>query len=155
MTFKFTVDTEFMRAEYSEGYKARMGHSVESLLEGDCIPSNGKNEYGILYLLEFVINGRVVVKVGVTQRSSIEERTAQILVSFFKVYRFFPYVRPKRYKRCEDPYGLEAKIKSHFKDHKTKFKKSFNGSSECFDISLDDAVSLYDSLIEEQRNKGK
>ena len=101
---------------------------------------------GILYLVVFHIDGKDLVKIGVTTRT-IEERVAEILVSAFKTYREFPYCRPKRFRRTSNIFEKEALLHTYFKSKQYTPVKSFSGSSEFFDIPLDDAVAAYEQLL--------
>lgn len=159
MGFKFTVSTESVRKdaqkELEQSHRANEGRSVAYLLEDDTIPdfNDGKDVFGIVYILHFIINDKEVVKVGVTQRDKVNDRVLEILDSFFTQYRFYPYCRPKRFQRVERPYQIEAKIKAAFKNNKAKFKKKFSGSSEFFFTDLDKVVELYEQIVKENKNK--
>ena len=52
-----------------------------------------EEDVGILYLVYFELDGKQLVKIGVTART-IEERVSEILISIFKKYREFPYCKP-------------------------------------------------------------
>lgn len=159
MGFTFKVNTEQVRQdamkELSESHRANEGRSVAYLLEDDHIPdhNDGKDVFGIVYILHFIINDKEVVKVGVTQRDKVNYRVLEIIDSFFTQYRFYPYVYPKRFQRVERPYQIEAAIKKAFKDDKVPFKKSFSGSSEFFFTDLGTVVELYEKLVKENKNK--
>ena len=101
---------------------------------------------GILYLVHFKIEDLDLVKIGVTTRT-IEERVAEILVSIFKRYREFPYCRPKRFRTTENVYEKEATLHQYFEPHKHTFTKKFSGSTEFFNIPLDNAVVVYEDLL--------
>lgn len=103
---------------------------------------------GILYILVMDIDGEVVYKVGVTQRDKIEERVCEILTSFFKSYRYFPWTRPKRFKKTDDVYEKETKMHKYLKEYQYKPEKRFGGSTELFTgIALDTLVDLYEKII--------
>lgn len=153
------VNTEQVRKdaekELRESHRANEGKSVEYLLEDDTIPdfNDGKDVFGIVYLLELQNReGRKFVKIGVTERS-IKERMSEILMSFFNQYRYSPQCYPKRFTRTERPYQIEKFLKDHFADRQVKVEKKFSGSTEIFDVPLDEVVELYDKLIKEQKNK--
>lgn len=102
---------------------------------------------GILYVVLFAIDNKELVKIGVTTRS-IEDRISEILVSIFKTYREFPYCRPKRFRATEDVYTKESILHDYFKEKRYTPLKQFNGSTEFFDVSLDDVVKAYENLLE-------
>jgi hypothetical protein len=101
---------------------------------------------GILYLVLFELDGKQLVKIGVTTRA-IEDRVSEILVSIFKKYREFCYCRPKRFTKTTNMFEKEATLHRYFKKYKYTPVKPFSGSSEFFDIPLDDAVAAYERLL--------
>lgn len=105
------------------------------------------NKEGILYLLDMVVDDKSVVKIGVTSRK-IEDRVCEILTSHFHAYRFFCYCRPKRYRKVDNPYEKEAELLRYFSNRKYKSEKTFSGSSELVDVPLDEAVTVYERLLD-------
>lgn len=106
----------------------------------------GKTD-GIVYLLELHLEDKVLVKIGITSRSRIEDRVAEILVSIFKSYRFFPYCRPKRFKKTTDIAAKESMLHEYFKDRQYITEHQWGGSTEVFDIPLDEAVEMYERVL--------
>lgn len=106
-----------------------------------------EEDVGTLYLVLFELEGKELVKIGVTSRN-IEDRVAEILVSIFKKYREFPRAYPKRFRKVPNVYEKEAMLHKHFKDLNYKTEKKFSGSTEFFEVPLDDAVVVYESLID-------
>lgn len=106
-----------------------------------------KEAAGILYILVMEIDGTAVYKIGVTQRK-IEERVVEILASFFKSYRYFPWTRPKRFKSTSNVYSKEALLHRYYKKYKYTPEHVFGGSSEFFTgIELDELVDVYERCI--------
>ena len=105
-----------------------------------------KEGLDILYIVHFNLDGKDLVKIGVTSRN-IEDRVSEILVSIFKKYREFPYCRPKRFQKTEAVYEKEALLHKHFKEYSYTPKKKFSGSTEFFDIPLDTVVTAYENLL--------
>jgi hypothetical protein len=105
-----------------------------------------KKDYGLLYIVQIEIEDKSLVKIGVTTRT-IEERVAEILVSIFKQYRKFPAAYPKRFREVGKVYEKEAILHEYFKSCRYKPQKVFSGSTEFFDISLDEAVDAYEELL--------
>jgi hypothetical protein len=101
---------------------------------------------GILYILLVELEGKSLVKIGVTHRT-IEDRVVEILTSIFKKYREFPYCRPKRFKVTTDIYGKEKILHRMFEDKKYKTAKKFSGHTEFFDMPLEEAVAAYEKLL--------
>ena len=104
---------------------------------------------GILYILEIEVDGKLVVKVGLTRRDNICERVCEITTSYFQQYRHFPYVRPKRFRQVVNVYAKEQYILKCFRDKKYKSEKKFSGCEELLDVDVDQVVQVYEQLIEE------
>lgn len=106
---------------------------------------------GILYVLVVRLDcGTEVYKVGVTKRK-IEERVAEILTSFWRSYRYFPYCYPKKFGATEEVYSKEAKMHKELEEFSYKFDKSFGGHTEFFSgIPLDVLLEKYESVINEK-----
>jgi hypothetical protein len=109
-----------------------------------------KNKKGIVYLLHMDVDGKRVVKIGVTSRAKIEERVCEILTSYFKSYREFSYCRPKRFGKTTDIYEKEALLHKYFEDRSYESEKKFDGCSEYFDISIEEAVDVYEMVVKEE-----
>ena len=104
----------------------------------------------ILYLLEIMVGDLQVIKIGVTCRK-IEDRVCEILTSFFKSYRYFPYLRPKRFRKTTDVYEKEAKLLEHFKEYKYEPDSRFSGSTELISgVDLDVVVEEYERLLNDE-----
>lgn len=105
-----------------------------------------KSKAGILYILVFRLKcGLEVVKIGITTRS-IEERMAEVLISFFLQYRYVPECTPKRFTRLEDVADKEKQMHKEFSEYSYEFDKKFSGFSEFFTgVELDTLVDYYDT----------
>ena len=101
---------------------------------------------GILYVILVELEDKQLVKIGVTHRR-IEERVSEILSDIFRKYRFFPFCKPKRFRTTSTPYEKEKALHKHFSAHKYKPAKKFNGSTEFFDVPLEDVVVVYDKVV--------
>lgn len=101
---------------------------------------------GILYLLEMHLEGKVLVKIGVTSRK-IEDRVVEILTSYFYKYREFPYTRPKRFRETENVYSKETILHEYFSEYQYIPEFKFSGSTEIFDVDLDIVVKAYEYLL--------
>ena len=102
--------------------------------------------YGTLYLVYFELDGKSLVKIGVTARK-VEDRVSEILVSIFKKYREFPYCRPKRFQKTADMFDKEAVLHQFFAAYHYTPDKVFSGSTEFFDLPIDIAVAAYEQLL--------
>lgn len=108
--------------------------------------SSKKDNEGILYLVTFELEGKTLVKIGVTTRS-IEERVSEILVGIFKGYRLFPYCKPKRFRKTTDFVRKEADLHKYFSSYRYTTEHKFGGSTEFFEVPEDEAVSVYERLL--------
>ena len=108
-----------------------------------------KETKGILYVLVMRLDcGKEFYKIGVTQRSKIEERVAEIVTGFFIKYRYFPYCYPKRFKSTEDVYAKEAVLHNKFKEFKYETEYKFGGSTEMFaGLALEEILEAYENII--------
>jgi hypothetical protein len=106
-----------------------------------------EEDIGILYLVYFRLDDKDLVKIGVTTRN-IEDRVSEILVSMFKTYREFPYCRPKRFRKTCYVFEKEALLHRHFKDYIFIPIKPFSGSTEFFEVPLEEVVLVYENLLE-------
>ncbi len=106
-----------------------------------------EDDLGILYLVEFELEGRTLIKIGVTTRK-IEDRMTEILSSIFKKYREFPYCRPKRFRQTDHVYEKEAILHEYFKEYSYTPAKKFSGSTEFFEMELANAVKVYEDLLD-------
>jgi len=100
---------------------------------------------GILYVLHIELEGKSLVKIGMTTRN-IEDRVSEILISIFKKYREFPYCRPHRFTKVTDVMSKEKEMHKKFSSHKFKTSKRFSGSTEFFEVPVDSVVKVYDKL---------
>jgi hypothetical protein len=103
---------------------------------------------GIVYVLEIDLEGKKLVKVGLTQRPRVEDRVCEILVSIWKRYRVFPQCTVKRYRSFDNPAAIEKRLHKELKEFRYETKFSFSGSTEFFDVPLNDVVSLYEDVTD-------
>lgn len=112
------------------------------------VKHNKAPKEGLLYILQFNIDGRLVVKIGITTRSDISERVCEILTAMFKCYRRFWYCYPKRFRKVTDPYDKEQVLLKWFADRKADLGVKFAGSSEFVDVPLEEVVAAYEWLLD-------
>ena len=102
----------------------------------------------ILYLLELTIDGQDVYKIGITTRN-IEQRVCEILSSHFGSYRYFPYCRPKRFRKTTNAYEYEQLLLDYFKEFKFTPYSKFSGSTELLSgLELEVIVQAYETLYD-------
>jgi len=101
---------------------------------------------GLLYLLEIDVEGKMVQKIGITRRN-IEDRVCEITASYFKAWRYFPYVRPKRFRQVDNVLKKEAMLLEFFKDYRYEVRKKFGGFSEIIDVDdIGFVVKVYEEV---------
>jgi hypothetical protein len=105
-----------------------------------------EEDVGILYVVHFKLEDKDLVKIGVTSRN-IEDRVSEILIGIFKKYREFPYCRPKRFRKTGNVYEKEAQLHQYFKERSYEPKNKFSGSTEFFDVPLEEVVEVYEQLL--------
>ena len=103
---------------------------------------------GIVYVLEFELEGKKLGKVGFTSRPKVEDRVCEILVSIWKRYRVFPSCYVKKYRTFDDPLAIERSLHKLLVDYKHTTKFVFSGSTEFFDVPLEEVVKLYDEITD-------
>lgn len=101
---------------------------------------------GILYVLEIELEGKKLVKVGVTERD-VEVRVCEILTSIWKRYREFPRCYPKRFRVVVDVYGKEAEMHRRLEMYRYVTEHVFSGHTEMFLVDLDLVVEEYEKVI--------
>ena len=108
-----------------------------------------KNTDGIVYILEMVVDGIDVVKIGVTGRANVDDRCLEILTSYKSQYRHFCYLKPKRYRKTSDIYEKEKVLHNYFKECSYTPEKRFGGSSEIFLIGdKEHLLDMYVKVLE-------
>lgn len=110
-----------------------------------------KDPDGILYVVRFDLEGKKLVKIGITTKT-IEERVSNILVDIFKVYRAFPYCKPKRFTRTTEILSKEKQLHEHFDAYRYTPEKKFGGCTEFFNVPLSEVVVVYDELLGKVKN---
>lgn len=101
---------------------------------------------GIVYILELELEDKKLIKIGMTKKR-VETRVCEILTSIWKRYRVFPSCYVKRYKTVSNPSDIERSILRELEEFRYKTKYAFSGYTEMFEVDLETAVNLYDSLV--------
>ena len=101
---------------------------------------------GIVYAILVELEGKELVKIGVTHRR-IQDRVAEILTSIFMQYREFPRCKPLRFKTTDDPYQVEKDFHEYYSEFSYAPEKKFGGSTEFFDVPFEDVVKVYDENV--------
>lgn len=101
---------------------------------------------GILYVLVIKLEDTTLVKVGVTCRKRVEDRTCEVLTSIWKKYRVFPECVVKRFARVPAVYEKEKIMHDRLSADRYKTKYLFSGSTEFFSTSITDVIEIYDEV---------
>lgn len=102
---------------------------------------------GMLYVLAIHLEGKELIKVGITQRPKIEDRVSEILVGIFKKYRVFPYCKPKKFTTVDEVFKKEAEMHKYLDQYRYKTEHVFGGSTEFFHVELDVVLDAYERLL--------
>ena len=103
---------------------------------------------GILYLIEMDVDGKRVVKIGLTRRPTIDDRLAEIALAHFKVYRQINYMRPKRFRKTSNVLQKEQLLLGYFSSRKYTSEKPFTGHTELVDVDIMEVVQKYEEIID-------
>ena len=111
-------------------------------------PVETVEDEGILYLIEMDVDGKRVVKIGLTRRPTIDDRLAEIALAHFKAYRQINYMRPKRFRKTCNVLHKEQLLLAYFADRKYISEKPFGGSTELVDVDIMEVVKKYEEIID-------
>lgn len=101
---------------------------------------------GIVYVLVVYLENKELIKIGITT-GKVEDRVTSILKSIWARYREFPRCIVKRYRTTDDIRTKEKELHQLFADKRYTTEFSFSGSTEFFDVTLDEVVEAYDNRI--------
>ena len=101
-----------------------------------------------LYVLEMIIDGTVVYKVGKASGHSSKARMLQIIGSYFDAYRVTPVVKIVKDKVCTDVFKKETKCHQELAEYKFRAEKVFSGCQELFDVDKEVVLEVYKRILE-------
>ena len=113
-------------------------------------PAEMVEDEGILYLIEMDVDGKRVVKIGLTRRATIDERLAEIALAHFKAYRQINYMRPKRFRKTSNVLQKERLLLGYFSSRKYTSEKSFTGHTELVAVDIMEVVEKYEEIINDK-----
>lgn len=109
---------------------------------------------GIVYVLEVTLDTGTVVKIGMTNRSKVEDRVVEILTEMYKRYRYFPRCYVARFTTVDNPLDMEQKLHEYFNEYSIELEHSFGGSTEFFQVDIELVKEKYDEMVKDRkRNK--
>ena len=112
------------------------------------ISTNVAKDMGILYVLEIELEGKKLIKVGITHRK-IQDRVVEILASIWVKYRIFPYCYPKRFREVANVMAKEAKMHELLKEFRYETEHKFTGHTEMFDVDMETVLLRYEEVVNE------
>ena len=101
-----------------------------------------------LYVLEMVVDDKVVYKVGKSSGHSSKQRMLQIIGSYFDAYRDTPVVKIVKDKVCTDVFKKETKCHQELAEYKFRAEKVFSGCQELFDVDKEVVLEVYKRILE-------
>ena len=111
-------------------------------------PAEVVEDEGILYLIEMDVDGKRVVKIGLTRRATIDERLVEIALAHFKAYRQINYMRPKRFRTTSNVSQKEQLLLGYFSSRRYVSEKPFTGHTELVDVDIMEVVTKYEEIID-------
>lgn len=111
-------------------------------------PTEVVEDEGILYLIEMDVDGKRVVKIGLTRRATIDERLVEIALAHFKAYRQINYMRPKRFRKTSNVSQKEQLLLGYFSSRRYVSEKPFTGHTELVDVDIMEVVTKYEEIID-------
>ena len=111
-------------------------------------PAEVVEDEGILYLIEMDVDGKRVVKIGLTRRPTIDERLAEIALAHFKAYRQINYMRPKRFRKTSNVLQKEQLLLAYFANRRYESALPFTGHTELVDVDIMEVVKKYEEIID-------
>lgn len=106
---------------------------------------------GIVYVLEIELDTGTVVKIGMTNRSKVEDRVVEILTEMYKRYRYFPRCYVARFTTVDNPLDMEQKLHEYFKEYSIELEHSFGGSTEFFQVDVELVKEKYDEMAKSRK----
>ena len=107
-------------------------------------------DLGYVYVMEYKFqtkaSSKTLYKVGITKNQPID-RMLEISRSFFQKRRYIPESKLIRFRKVPDYYKLEQELHKLLIDSKYGFKLKFSGSTEFFDIDIDQLLLVYDERV--------
>ena len=100
-----------------------------------------------LYLMEFIIDGEVILKCGKASGKDSTKRLMQIISSFYNFYRYTPIARILRDVEVTDVFKKETEFHHWFSAYRYHAANSFDGHSELFKVDTSYAFLKFDDIV--------
>ena len=101
-----------------------------------------------LYVLEMIVDGTVVYKVGKASGHSSKARMLQIVGSYFDAYRVTPVVKIVKDTACTEVFEKETLCHQELAEYKYVPEKVFSGVTEIFKAEKEAVLEVYKRVLE-------
>ena len=101
-----------------------------------------------LYVLEMIVDDKVVYKIGKASGKNCKQRMLQIVASYFDVYRVTPVVKIVKDKACTEVFTKETKCHQALVEHRFRPEKKFSGCTELFCVDKKVVLDVYKRILE-------
>ena len=101
-----------------------------------------------LYVLEMVVDGIVVYKVGKASGHSSKARMLQIIGSYFDAYRVTPVVKIVKDTACSEVFEKEILCHQELAEYRYVPEKVFSGVTEIFKAEKEVVLEVYRRILE-------
>ena len=101
---------------------------------------------GIVYLLSIELDGRLLHKIGTTNKSALK-RMLQIAEDIHYHYGYIPRMSIVKEQSTHDNYQVEAALLDAMKEYQYYPVNEFNGWTEIVDCNKDILLAAYDKAV--------
>ena len=101
-----------------------------------------------LYVLEMIIDGTIVYKVGKASGHSSKARMLQIIGSYFDAYRITPVVKIIKDTACTGVFEKETLCHQELAEYRYVPEKVFSGVTEIFKAEKEVVLEVYKRILE-------
>ena len=101
-----------------------------------------------LYVLEMIIDDKIVYKVGKASGHSSKARMLQIVGSYFDAYRVTPVVKIVKDTACSEVFEKETLCHQELVEYRYTPEKTFSGCTEIFLIEKEVVLEVYKRILE-------
>lgn len=109
---------------------------------------NVKDGSGTLYLLYIDIDDKEISKIGITSRDKPQKRWLEILESYWKHYRYMPFMYPKRYRKVDKVAERERELLDYLSEYAyIPNKAGVQGHTETVWLDRELVLQCYEMMI--------
>lgn len=100
-----------------------------------------------LYILEIIVDGHTVYKIGKASGANCKQRMLQIVGSYFDVYRVTPVIKVVRDRPCDDVFTKETKCHNELALFRYISEEIFSGHTELFKTDKEKVIEVYERIL--------